>query len=373
MSEKKIGVGIIGASPVRSWAMNAHIPALRSLPQFELTAVSTSRKETAAEAAKVFGVSLAFDNHRDLLSRPEVDLAVISVKVPFHMELASAALKARKAVYCEWPLGNGLAEAEQLAAMAREYGVVARVGLQARSAPVVKYVRQLVAEGYVGEVLSSSIVASGVSFGPTVAAHAAYLLDRKNGASMLTIPFGHTVDAFCWCLGEFTALNATFATRRPQVQRVGDGALIESNIADQVSVSGTLQNGAVASIHFRGGTSRGTNFLWEINGTEGDLLVEGDGGMIQMMPLRLNGARGDEKKVVDMAVPASCRWVPPETPEGFPFNLAQAYVRVGEDMLNGTRTAPTFDDAVVRHRMIEAIVMAAKTGRQQSYDCSKPA
>jgi predicted dehydrogenase len=283
------------------------------------------------------------------------------------MELASAALKARKAVYCEWPLGNGLAEAEQLAAMARECGVVARVGLQARSSPIVNYVRQLVAEGYVGEVLSSSIIASAVNFGPTVSAHAAYLLDKKNGASMLTIPFGHTVDAFCWCLGEFSELKATFATRRPHAKRVDDGTLIKSNIADQISVNGTLQNGAVASIHFRGGTSRGTNFLWEINGTEGDLLIEGDGGLIQMMPLRLKGARGDEKKVIDLTIPPSCRWVSSETPEGFPLNLAQAYVRVADDMRNGTRTAPTFDDAVIRHRMIEAILLAAKTGRQQSY------
>ena len=370
MSKQKIGVGIIGASPVRGWALNAHIPALRSLPQFELAAVSTSRKETAAEASKVYGVSLAFDNHHDLLSRPEVDLAVISVKVPYHLELASAALQARKAVYCEWPLGNGLAEAEQLAAMAREFGMVGRVGLQARSSPVINHLRQLLAEGYVGEVLSSSIVASVSNFGPEVISSSVYLLDRKNGASMLTIPFGHAVDAFCWCLGEFVELKATFATRYPEV-RVADGVAVKSNIADQISVSGTLQNGAVASIHFHGSKSRGPGFQWEINGTEGDLLIEGISGHIQMTPVKLKGARGAEKKVVDLPTPASCLWAPKETPEGFPFNVAQAYVHVAEDMMTGSEKAPTFDDAVMRHRMIEAIVTAAKTGRQQSYDLSR--
>lgn len=372
MTKQKIGVGIIGANPARGWALNAHIPALRSLPQFELAAVSTSRKETAAEAAKVYGVSLAFDNHQDLLSRPEVDLAVISVKVPYHLELASAALQARKAVYCEWPLGNGLAEAEQLAAMAREFGVVARVGLQARSSPVINHVRQLLAEGYVGEVLSSSIVASVTNFCPEVIPASVYLLDRKNGASMLTIPFGHAVDAFCWCLGEFVELKATLATRYPEVRLADSGTTVNSTIADQISVSGTLQNGAVASIHFHGGKSRGPGFQWEINGTEGDLVIEGSSGHIQMTPVNLKGARGAEKKVVDLPTPASCLWAPKETPEGFPFNVAQAYVHVAEDMMTGSEKAPTFDDAVMRHRMIEAIVTAAKTGRQQSYDLSRP-
>lgn len=371
-SKHKIGVGIIGASPQRGWALNAHIPALRSLPQFEIMAVSTSRKETAAEASRLYGLSLAFDNHHDLLSCPEVNLAVISVKVPFHLELASAALKARKAVYCEWPLGNGLAEAEQLAAMAREFGVVARVGLQARSSPVVNQVRQLLAEGYVGEVLSSSITASVSNFCPEVPPASVYLLDRKNGASMLTIPLGHAVDAFCWCLGEFVELKATFATRYPEVKIAGSATVVTSNIADQISLSGTLQNGAVASIHFHGGKSRGPGFQWEINGTEGDLLIEGVSGHIQMTPVTLKGARGSEKKVADLPIPASCLWAPRETPEGIPFNVAQAYVQVAEDMRNGTRNAPTFDDAVTRHRMIDAIVTAAKSGRQQSYDLTIP-
>lgn len=372
MPTRKIGVGIIGASPERGWASDAHIPALRVLPQFELAAISTSRKASAEAAAKKFGVMLAYDNHHDLLSRAEVDLAVVAVKVPHHLELTTAALNARKPVYCEWPLGNGLAEAEQLARLARETGVFARVGLQARAAPVVNHVKQLLAEGYVGTVLSSSIVASAVYWGPVITGPNAYILNSTTGATLLSIPFGHTVDAFCWCLGEFRQLNATLATRRPEVTLIDDGSIIRSDVADQVSVTGILQSGAVASIHFRGGLSRGTNFLWEINGSEGDLLIEGDGGHIQMMPLRMKGARGGTTNVVDLPVPDGCRWAPAETPTGLPFNLAQAYVRVAADLRTGSQTAPTFDDAVLRHRMIEAIAESAETGQRRSYDLSAP-
>lgn len=371
MSKDSIGVGIIGASPERGWASDAHIPALRSLPQFKLTAVSTSRKASAEAASEAYGV-LGFDNHHALLAQPDVDLAVVAVKVPQHLELATAALQADKPLYCEWPLGRNLAEAEQLAALARERGVFARVGLQARSAPVINHLRELLDQGYVGTVLSSSIIASAYNWGADVIGPYRYLLDRKNGASMLTIAFGHSMDAFCWLLGEFAELNASFATRRPQVKLLDDDSMISSNVADQISVQGILQSGALASVHFRGGMSRGNNFLWEINGTEGDLLIEGDFGHIQMMPLRMKGARGGTTKVVDLPVPPSCRWAPSETPEGLPFNLAQAYLRVADDLKTGGKTAPTFDDAVLRHRMIEAIVRAAETGQRQTYDTSRP-
>jgi predicted dehydrogenase len=113
---KRIRVGIIGANPDRGWAAQAHIPALTSLSDdFEITALSTSRRESADAASERFGVP-AFDNHQDLVNNPAVDVVAVTVKVPYHLELVTAALGAGKAVYCEWPLGNGLKEAETLAA-----------------------------------------------------------------------------------------------------------------------------------------------------------------------------------------------------------------------------------------------------------------
>ena len=90
-----------------------------------------------------------------MAARPEVDLVVVAVKTPDHYAAVNAALPAGKRVYCEWPLGNGLAEAEQLAALAKSKGLLTFVGLQARAAPIIRCARQLVADGYVGEIVSS--------------------------------------------------------------------------------------------------------------------------------------------------------------------------------------------------------------------------
>src|SRR5207244_12131220 len=136
--------------------------------------------ESAEAASRRFGVPLAFDNTQDLVNRADVDVVAITVKVPHHFELATAALEAAKAVYCEWPLGNGLQEAETLAALAKKQGVLAVAGLQARSAPPVAYVHDLIEQGYVGEVLSTTLIGSGMGWGPTVEPFHAYLNGQKN-------------------------------------------------------------------------------------------------------------------------------------------------------------------------------------------------
>src|SRR2546421_12820185 len=100
-SARKIRVGIIGANPDRGWAAQAHIPALTSLSEdFEITALSTSRRESAAAAGERFGVPAVFDNHQDLVNSPAVDVVAVTVKVPYHLELATAALEAGKAADC---------------------------------------------------------------------------------------------------------------------------------------------------------------------------------------------------------------------------------------------------------------------------------
>jgi predicted dehydrogenase len=363
---KRIRVGIIGANPDRGWAAQAHIPALKSLADdFDITALSTSRRASADAAGKLFGVPLAFDNHQDLVNSAAVDLVAVTVKVPHHFELATAALEAGKAVYCEWPLGNGLNEAETLAALAKKKGVLAVAGLQARSAPSVGYLRDLIKQGYVGEVLSTSLIGSGMGWGPTVEPHNAYLNDKKNGATMLSIALGHATDALCHCLGEIRELSATMTVRRKFFTIADTGESKPMTADDQVCVTGLLEGGAALSIHYRGGRSRGTNLLWEINGTEGDLQLTAAGGQAQIFELTVHGGKGAEASLEVLPVPEEYRWSPPQG-SGPSINVAQSYAHFARDYREGTRFCPTFDDAVTRHRMLNAIETAAATGQRQT-------
>src|SRR5438094_6955065 len=212
----RLGVGIIGVSPVRGWAATAHIPALRALPNYEIRALSGHSAESTRAAGELFGVRAAFSDPERLVSQPDIDVVAVTVKVPHHRELVSAALAAGKAVYCEWPLGRDLGEARGMAALAAKQGLRTVVGLQARQAPAIEFVRDLLTDGYVGEVLSTTMIGLSVP-GDVVIQPNVYMLNRRNGATMLTVASGHSLDTLNHVLGEFVDLSAVSAIRRPQI------------------------------------------------------------------------------------------------------------------------------------------------------------
>ncbi|MEU9454414.1 Gfo/Idh/MocA family oxidoreductase [Streptomyces sp. NPDC048277] len=356
-SGKPVGVGIVGLGAHGSWAERSHLPALRAVPGYELRALSTSSRESAERSGQVHGVSRAFGTAAELAACDEVDLVVVAVKVPYHRELVETALSAGKGVLCEWPLGNGLAEAEDMARQARARAVPTAVGLQARSHPALAHARHLVADGYVGEVLSTTVVASGGAWGATTAPRGHYVLDAANGATLLTIPFAHTLDALASVLGEPEELRIRQASRRTSAVDTESGRPVPMTAADQVVASGRLPGGAVATVHYRGGSSRGTNFHWEINGTEGDLVLTAPIGQPQLSPLTLEGGRGTSTGLAPLTVPDSCVLVPHLDPraDAPAYAVAHAYRRFLDDLREGAAPAvPDFAHGAARHRGIES-------------------
>ena len=363
MRGSKLGVGIIGVNPAWGWAAAAHIPALRALPNYEVRALSATSPKAARAAGEAFGVAAVFADHEELVAQPDVDVVAVTVKVPHHRELVSAALYTGKAVYCEWPLGRDLEEAREMAALAVDHGARTVVGLQGRQAPAIEFVQELLRDGYVGEVLSTTMI--GVSIqGDVVVQPNVYMLDARNGANLLTVAVGHSLDTLDHVLGEFADLSAVSATRRPLITAGGTGERMVKTAVDQVAVIGTLTSGATASIHVREAVAGGTGFLWEINGTDGTLRISAEAALPEIFPLTVAGARG-RGQPAELAIPAALtrRWPALTSLEGAPaYNVGRAYAAFAADIDHGTHTVPDFADAVRRHELIAAIERSAASG-----------
>ncbi|MEV4344566.1 Gfo/Idh/MocA family oxidoreductase [Actinoplanes sp. NPDC049596] len=352
-----IGVGIVGLSARGGWAANAHVPALRAVDGVELRGLAASSREAADRAAARFDVPWATTDVAELAARPDIDLVVVAVPTPLHRKLIEPVLEAGKMVHSEWPLAVDAAEAADLAERAGRRGVRTVAGLQARSVPMVRYLRDLIADGYVGEVLSSTLVGSGGGWGGAVPSRLLYTLDRASGATMLTIPFGHTLAAFTMCLSGFATLTATTATRRPVARNTDTGEDVPVRTADQVAVSGVLETGAVAALHYRGGSSRATNLRWEINGTDGDLVVTGGSGHLQMGQAVLHGARGKDTALAELAVPSRYHAVPEAVA---PWSgVAHSYAQLVADIREGTSVVPDFAAAAEHTQQLERIARAS--------------
>jgi predicted dehydrogenase len=358
----RIRVGIVGASVTpgsSGWGANAHVPALQALESdYELRAVCTAHADTAAASASAFGAELAYHRFADMIAQPDVDLVTVAVRVPTHRELVLQALEAGKPVFCEWPLGANVAEAEEMANLAAAKGVPNFVGLQARSDPALMYARELVEQGYVGEVLSAVVV----NVTPAVTQRGPGRIwqgDRRNGANTLTIAGGHAIDALNFVLGEFRSVSARVATRLPVWHNTETGEDMAVDSPDWVSVSGQLESGAevdflVTTVPFNPSGNR-----LEIYGSAGTLTISA--GSANRGPNRVVASQGGAP-LAELETPARFVLVPPSTPEGSPRNVAQAYVRIAAALRSKAPYSPDFAHAVRRHKLLAAIERASAEG-----------
>jgi predicted dehydrogenase len=361
MSSDVLRIGIVGASPDGSWGTFAHIPALTHLPGFQVTAVCNARRDSAARTAQRCGAHHVFDDARRLAEHPEVDAVAVCVRVPLHKELVEVALDAGKHVYCEWPLARSSAEAETLLHLARDKRIVHMVGLQARQSPVLRHARKLIDAGSIGAVQACTLIHSAPwFFGPDPNSPYAYLLDRSSGAHFLSIPGGHSIDAVCHMLGEFRTLTAVAAKADFGMD---DAATAGQTSANQISVAGTLVNGVVASVRLQGAPAFGTGIRLEISGSKGDLLITSAAGVrgIQMGDLQLHHTVG-VGELQPVEVPEEAWQVPAALRSGPALNVARAYLEFRDAIRAGREATPDFAAALVRHRTLDAVELAAREG-----------
>src|SRR5207302_1455377 len=145
------------------------------------------------------------------------------------------------------------------------------------------------AQGYVGELLGTTLVGSGIAWTSVSDSAHAYMFDASQNATLLSVPTMHALDALQFVLGDLADIRSTAATRRPTITLADTGEQIRSTVPDHLAIAATLESGAIASIFYRGGTSRGENFRWEINGTEGDLVLTSPPGNLQVRPPAVRG------------------------------------------------------------------------------------
>jgi predicted dehydrogenase len=363
----KIRVGIVGATVTpggSGWGANAHVPALKALPQYELTAVCTAHEDTAKASAAAFGVERAFHRFTDMAAHPEVDLVAVCVRVPGHRDLVMAGLQAGKSVLCEWPLGRTLAEAEEMAGLASQRSIKTIVGLQARSAPAILYARDLIQGGHIGDVLTANltcVVQAQLQRGPGRIWQGV----RANGANVLTITGGHAIDALCAVLGEFAEVSARVSTRIPE-WRTLEGPPVPVDSPDSINVVGRLVSGAEVSVNVAAVPSNPGGNRIEIYGREGALVIRADGSF-NTGPSQVHGGKGKEP-MASMPVPSKYRVAPEGTPSGPPYNVAQAYARAADALRGRGSFDVDFNLAVRRHTLIDAIERASATGRSVRVD-----
>lgn len=161
----------------------------------------------------------------------------------------------------------------------------------------------------------------------------------------------HALDAMEFVHGDIAGPSSRLAVRRPDIAVAGGGR-IRATAPDHAAVAGQAADGAVVSLAYRGGTSLAGNLRWEINGSEGDLLLTAENGNIQVADLKLQGRRGADRRMFDCA---HAPLLPPEA-WGMGANVRRLYAALAADLQRGTGEAPDFAHALRLHRQLDRIL-----------------
>ena len=358
----KIRLGFVGANVNSTWSNQSHFPAILASPDVEMTAVCTTRPESAEEARQRFGAKLAFHDFNTMVASDEIDAVAVVVRVPSHYEPTRAAIEAGKHVLTEWPLGRNTAEAVELADLARSRGVQTAVGLQSRVSPALLHVKDLIDTGYVGEVLSCSV--NTFRDGPLERpSDRTWQRDASLGANTLTIATGHVIDALRFVAGDFSRVAGMVSTQAPQWYEPDTEQFVDTDSPDNVRVSGQLERGAAAAVHVGAAPWAGSGYRMEIYGREGTLIVTGNVSSQRGEMLRVQGAQRSHQ-LEDLSLPDEFFYVPDDFPRGDPFNIGQLYTLFAESIRTGESRQPTFDTAVGLHRFIDTIKQSSDTGQE---------
>ncbi|AZK46608.1 Gfo/Idh/MocA family protein [Paenibacillus lentus] len=152
---KQLRVGMIGYK----FMGKAHSNAYRTLPMFfpealkpEMTALCGRNKDAVTEAAAQLGWSSVVTDWKDLIARDDIDLIDINAPSDAHKEIALAAAKAGKHIFCEKPLALTLSDAREMLQAAEEAKVAHMVGFNYRFSPAVKLAKKLVESGRLGKI-----------------------------------------------------------------------------------------------------------------------------------------------------------------------------------------------------------------------------
>ncbi|KAL8742683.1 MAG: hypothetical protein Q9190_004878 [Brigantiaea leucoxantha] len=372
-----IRLAFIGLSPTSFWASAAHLPYLKSAKdKYVIKALCNSSVESAQKAISKYDLpetTKAYGDPHDLAKDPEVDLIVCCTRVDVHYKTIKPCIEGGKDVYVEWPLGSNLQQATELAALAKEKGVKTMVGLQGRVSPVMSKLDSLIKSETIGEIKSSSVVASGMlSSRDTVPERMEIFMDKAIGGNLVTIGLGHTLDYVHALLSEYSSLTSTLHLTHPLNTIIPSSASpsnpprqVTSNVPDLISLSGTLTSPEIPLqiLYRRGSPFKNTPGLsWSILGSTGEFRVTAPGPAINAFDsgttIELHDFKKDEVSVVEWERERKELPVPGQ-------NIGGLYERFWAGGKGGGY--PGFEDAVVRHREIEEIYRSDEEGRRVSY------
>jgi predicted dehydrogenase len=310
---KKLRVGIISAN----WGMQSHMPAWRLQPDAEVVAVCTSRQETAEAAAREFGIERPFWDYEAMCADPDIDVIDCGTNPALREKMVMAAIANGKHAVNQLPFAMSgeaatrIAEAQQAAGV-KGIAAAGMVGL-----PQVAYIRDLIADGAIGEVFQVHC-SWNLSYYLPIIPQFPYVWFGKSGhgVSVTRNQGSHLLHLLRHLLGPVEALTANMDTRLKQ-WRLDDGTMMDVETDDTLHALLRFSSGVMGNLTTSWTTVDSPGFALDLFGSKGRLRLEG---------FRFPGAFNSRLYRAEVAHGMA--------PTGQEIPLPQEYLRLGDQILD---------------------------------------
>ncbi|WP_260582915.1 Gfo/Idh/MocA family protein [Sphingopyxis sp. PET50] len=354
-------VGIISAA----WGAKAHLPAWRSLDGVKVTAICTSRPETAAKAAEEYRVARAFHDFRAMAADPEIDIVDCGTRPPLRHAMVMAALGAGKHVYNGIPFAKDLRDARDMAGAWRKAGTVAVVDAFMQAVPAMAQMKAMIDAGWIGEVFGADVAFEVPLFSAARTNVPGYVwfADPANGASAGRNLGSHMLHLLVHVFGPVASVTADQSLALKEWPL--DGEIIRPAVPDRASLLLRHASGLPTRLEANWCKIGGEGFRFSVWGSKGRL--EARAPVFPMAhDTRLSGTQDPalgSARMEEIAVEAEYLAVPgchavADRPETGLLALASIFAKM-RDAINGKGSAaPDFAQALHVQEVVEAAARA---------------
>jgi predicted dehydrogenase len=361
----EIGIGVVGGGymgKAHSVAMASVGPVFDTALRPRLEMICASSDASAERYRHTFGFNRATSSWRSLVEDPRVEAIVIATPQKLHREIAEAAFALGKPVLCEKPMGASLEDAEAMVAAAR--GIPNMVGYNYVRTPATQYVRQLVAEGAIGDVtwfraeMTEDFLADPTS-------PATWRTDgMANGCIGDLAP--HIFNAALALMGPIDRVIAEFET----VHEKRPGGTVTND--DHMQMMCRFSSGTMGHIYAsRVATGRKMGYAYEISGTKGAIRFDQE-DQNALWLYRMDGPEATRGFTKILTGPEHPDYLPFCQGPGHGTGYQDQIIIEAKDFLTAIYTGepvwPTFEDGLAVIRLTHAALASAETGRWQNVD-----
>jgi predicted dehydrogenase len=381
---KKLNVAIIGTG----FMGKAHSNGWRQAPKFfqlgiepVLKVACDTEVECTSSFAKNWGWEDIETDWHKVIERKDVDIVDICTPTWLHQEIAIAAAKHGKHIFCEKPITLTYEGAKEMFEAAEKAGVVHYLNHNYRRAPAVSFAKKLIDEGKIGTIYHwrGTYLQDWITdpkFPLTW-----HLQKKFAGAGPHFDLNSHSVDLGRYLVGDIqtvTALMKTFIPERPLpgkgagTFKAGTGSTDTGKVTvdDAAFMLVEFENGALGSFEAsRFANGRKNYNYFEIYGSKGSLVFNLE-RMNELQYLDLSDTADEQGfrtiLVTNSTHPYVAAWWPPGHIIGYEHEFVHAMVDFLTAIEKGTKIAPNFYDGMKAMQILEAGIKSSETGRKVS-------